>query len=98
MTFEDSPISSTAEPAIGRDVVLTFLGGPSAGQTVELWSRTRVVLGRSADCDVEVLDGRVSRQHCAITLDGEEARLEDLGSANGTFVNGQRARLTRLAS
>ena len=50
----------------------------------------RVVLGRAAECDI-VVEGRlVSRQHAAISRTGASYTLEDLGSHNGTSVNGQR--------
>jgi DNA-binding response OmpR family regulator len=50
----------------------------------------RVVLGRAAECDI-VVEGRlVSRQHAAISRTGASYVLEDLGSHNGTYVNGQR--------
>lgn len=50
----------------------------------------RVILGRAAGCDI-VLEGRlISRQHAAISRAGQHYMLEDLGSHNGTTVNGQR--------
>lgn len=49
-----------------------------------------VRVGRSADCELTIEDSRVSRQHARLIVDGEELALEDLGSANGTLVNGQR--------
>lgn len=52
-------------------------------------SGERTVLGRSSECDI-VLDGRlISRQHACITRAGQVYTLEDLGSRNGTSVNGQ---------
>ena len=49
-----------------------------------------VRVGRSADCELTIDDSRVSRQHARLVLEGEQLTLEDLGSANGTLVNGQR--------
>jgi DNA-binding response OmpR family regulator len=49
----------------------------------------RVILGRAPECDI-VIEGRlVSRQHAAISRSGSNYLLEDLGSHNGTTVNGQ---------
>lgn len=48
------------------------------------------VLGRGADCDVVILGSTVSRRHARISTSGIQPVLEDLGSRNGTFVNGQR--------
>jgi DNA-binding response OmpR family regulator len=47
-------------------------------------------IGRSALCDVVVPRETVSRLHARIVRDGPRFRLEDAGSANGTFVNGER--------
>ncbi|HEU5103436.1 MAG TPA: FHA domain-containing protein [Roseiflexaceae bacterium] len=50
----------------------------------------RVVLGRAPECDI-VVEGRlISRQHAAISRSGSTYTLEDLGSHNGTAVNGRR--------
>src|SRR5262245_56384410 len=48
------------------------------------------MLGRSSGCDVRlVTDASVSRRHCLVALDGSGAWVQDLGSRNGTLVNGQ---------
>lgn len=47
------------------------------------------VLGRDPDCTVFVDDATVSRRHARVTVRGSEAFLEDLGSKNGTTVNGR---------
>lgn len=48
------------------------------------------LLGRSRDCRVRVEATRVSRRHARITIDGDTALIEDCGSRNGTWVDGQR--------
>jgi DNA-binding winged helix-turn-helix (wHTH) protein len=48
------------------------------------------VIGRTADADIRVDRTEVSRCHAAITVRGTTAVIEDLGSKNGTFVNGRR--------
>jgi two-component system response regulator AtoC len=55
----------------------------------DLPSTTRIVLGRSFDCEVVVDDTTVSRQHAVIHADGA-VTIEDLGSRNGTSVGGRR--------
>lgn len=56
-------------------------------------SADRVVIGRADDCDVVLDDPSVSRHHAEIaSRPGSAPVLEDLGSANGTFVNGRRIR------
>lgn len=47
-------------------------------------------LGRSTDCDVYIPDKRASRRHAEIRWEGETSTLHDLGSTNGTFLNGHR--------
>lgn len=51
-----------------------------------------VVIGRDADCEIVLSSPRVSRRHCAVRMVGERDALvviEDLGSSNGTAVNGR---------
>ncbi len=58
-----------------------------AGLTIDVVER--VVAGRNPDCDVVLTEGHPSRRHAQITVKDGVAWLEDLGSANGTFVNDQ---------
>jgi hypothetical protein len=46
------------------------------------------VIGRDETCDLVIPDRQVSRRHARIRLEGERYLIEDLGSKNGTFVNG----------
>ena len=63
--------------------------GPDAGG-IHLLHGGRVRLGRSAEADVVLDDPDVSRLHCAVTvLDGGEVTVTDLGSTNGTCVDGR---------
>lgn len=59
--------------------------------------RDMTVVGRREDCDLRIPLGEVSRKHCRLIKDGEAIRLEDLGSSNGTFHNGERIREATLA-
>ena len=60
-------------------------------------TRDITVIGRREDCDLRIPLGDVSRKHCRIIRDGEELRVEDLGSSNGTFHNGQRVQEAPLS-
>jgi hypothetical protein len=51
----------------------------------------RIVIGRSSGCELVVADGTVSRRHALLELRDGTWRLRDLGSRNGTWVNGRRA-------
>ncbi|MCA9242915.1 MAG: FHA domain-containing protein [Phycisphaerales bacterium] len=46
-------------------------------------------IGRRQDCDLRIPTHDVSRQHCRLDLGGEKPMVKDLGSSNGTYVNGQ---------
>src|SRR5690349_5954961 len=59
-------------------------------------TRDITVIGRREDCDLRIPLGEVSRKHCRLIRDGETLRLEDLGSSNGTFHNGQRVQEVML--
>jgi len=54
--------------------------------------RDPVTLGRAADCDIVLLERQISRYHARIECDADGYVLRDLGSKNGTFVNGERVR------
>ena len=55
-------------------------------------TREEFVIGRGPDCDLRLPEDDVSRHHCSIHSPGDEPLLLDLGSANGTSLNGQRIR------
>jgi pSer/pThr/pTyr-binding forkhead associated (FHA) protein len=57
---------------------------------VETPIQKEIVLGRQADCDLVLTEGHASRKHAKFSLADGAVWLEDLNSANGTFVNGQR--------
>jgi len=49
-----------------------------------------VVLGRGSDADIVIEDAHLSRRHAAIRIAGQALQVEDLGSTNGTYLNGER--------
>jgi hypothetical protein len=69
--------------------------GPEAGRRFAI-TEQEVTVGRHAGCDIQVDDPGVSRQHARITWRETGYAIEDLGSANGTFVNGERLTASRL--
>jgi len=68
---------------------LTMRQGPRPDQAFEL-SKDVHTIGREAGNDIIINDPQVSRHHARLTLQGSAYILEDLGSTNGTFVNGRR--------
>lgn len=63
--------------------------GPLAGKVYEI-EKDEVTIGRDLNCEIVISDPEVSRRHARLYLQGANYVLEDLGSTNGTFVNGQR--------
>jgi hypothetical protein len=63
--------------------------GPTAGNVYAL-EKTEMFIGRDLDNDIVINDPEVSRRHARLFLQGKTYVLEDLGSTNGTVVNGQR--------
>jgi len=68
---------------------LVFLSGPMMGKMHHL-SSGLVVVGRAADIEVPISDPSISRRHCQIEFSNGKTFIRDLGSTNGTFVNGAR--------
>jgi pSer/pThr/pTyr-binding forkhead associated (FHA) protein len=66
---------------------LKFLNGPQEGDVISV-SVEKFIIGREPDCSLQLPRNLVSRHHCAIIQDGYTIRLRDLGSKNGTYVNG----------
>jgi Protein of unknown function (DUF3662)/FHA domain len=81
-----------AEPA--REEIATLEWD---GERIQIENRVTVI-GRSSECDVTVPDQNVSRRHAEIRRIGDGYSLVDLGSTNGTEVNGQRIQETALMS
>ncbi len=65
------------------------------GSQIEIADRVTVI-GRSSDCDISLSDPNVSRRHAEVRRIGDGYSLVDLGSTNGTEVNGQRIQETAL--
>ena len=98
---EDSPESREPEPIgdeasapfPGAEVVseacLVTVSGKAAGRIFPL-ARREIVMGRAAEADLRIEDRAVSNRHAKIVRAHGEHVLLDLGSMNGTFLNGQR--------
>lgn len=57
---------------------------------------SKSVIGRAKDCDLPVPYKMLSREHAELRVEGDSLLLTDLGSANGTFVNGKRVKQARV--
>ncbi|MGH9816923.1 MAG: FHA domain-containing protein [Candidatus Acidiferrales bacterium] len=78
----------------GKSIVLTVTEGRSQGQSFAL-DRPRIVIGRLG-ADFAIDDPDISRWHCVMEVCGEEVRLRDLDSRNGTFTRDERVRAAPL--
>jgi hypothetical protein len=74
------------EPGTGMLVVVR---GPNAGSRF-LLDRDETTIGRHPDSDIFLDDVTVSRRHAALTREDGTLALRDLGSLNGSYVNGER--------
>ena len=89
----DAPLEASpgeeqpAEAATAFTLVVTMPDG-----TVERFSlkEGKQILGRESSCDLTVPDTSISRTHAQITVEGDTVTLEDMGSKNATFVDGQK--------
>lgn len=69
--------------------MLVLQRGSEAGRRWPLDRSRPLTIGRSEECDIVLPDRQVSRYHAQITWSGDRYHVEDLGSKNGTHVNGQ---------
>lgn len=77
------------------DARLVMLAGPNTGREYELGKEITLV-GRDESCDILIADVEVSRQHARITRTPRGYVLEDLGSTNSTFIDGERVTAPHL--
>jgi len=69
--------------------VLQIVRGRSEANTLKLIDGVNSI-GRHDDCVIRIRSAQVSRRHCELYEDGDKLMLRDLGSSNGTYVNGKR--------
>ena len=79
----DAPLKSTG------GIELVVAKGPSSGARYTV-TRDETWLGRDPDSDIFLDDVTVSRKHAKIRLSGERVFVADVGSLNGTYLNGER--------
>jgi hypothetical protein len=92
---QQAPRAPVAAPA-GKVAQIMVLSGPKQGQTLPL--RHGFTIGRTPGCDLVIEDGMTSGYHAQFHLDtAGGVTVVDLGSSNGTYVNGVRSQSSRLA-
>ena len=88
-----APTETVAPAELGMTpevVRLTFNG------TSRELEQPKIVIGRSRDCDIQLADANVSRRHAELRQEGASYWVVDLGSTNGTEVNGKRVKRAKL--
>lgn len=79
-----------------KQFALRFISGKYQGGEFPLPRNKEIVVGRSSELDMVLVEDMVSRRHAKITVSPTEIFIEDLGSTNGTFVNGEKVKRTRI--
>lgn len=81
----------------GKTFALQILSGKQQGGLHPLVPGRDMVIGRAAGLDLVLIEDMISRRHARISVREDELVLTDLGSTNGTFVNGERIEEVRLS-
>ena len=79
-----------------KNYALRFISGKYQGGEVPLPPEAEIVIGRSSDLDMVLVEDMVSRRHAKMFVNGDEVVVQDLGSTNGTFVNGERVKRAKV--
>src|ERR1700733_5681826 len=90
-----APTSPASRPDV-RSYVLRFISGKYQGGEFPVAAEKQILIGRSSDLDMVLVEDMVSRKHARIGMQGDQIWIEDLGSTNGTFVNGEKIKRARL--
>jgi hypothetical protein len=90
--------ASEANPPRSDTVLWTlrFISGKYQGGEFPLRPHREIVIGRSSDLDMVLVEDMVSRKHAKIVTEERTVSIQDLGSTNGTFVNGEKIRKVEL--
>lgn len=94
-----APTATPLRPAAAgpaRSFVLRFISGKYQGGEFPITPEKQIIVGRSSDLDMVLVEDMVSRKHARIAMQTDQIWIEDLGSTNGTFVNGEKIKRARL--
>ena len=88
-TTRTSQAPGTPDDVAQNDAYLVVMAGSNVGEMYKL-EKAQLVIGRGDKADLRLVDDGISRDHARIVKDGDRMVLEDLGSTNGTYCNGER--------
>lgn len=87
--------SQVPKASPSRTLALRFISGKYQGGEFPLGAQPEIIVGRSSELDMVLVEDMVSRRHARIAC-GDQIVIEDLGSTNGTFVNGEKIKKATL--
>src|SRR5882757_8278844 len=90
MTKRSAPKPGTEPSSSDTRFGLRFISGKYQGGEYALAEGQEIVIGRSSELDMVLVEEMVSRKHARIALNDGVISIADLGSTNGTFVNGEK--------
>ena len=98
LIVESNVLKRVREEAQSRsEAYVVVIAGPHTGKMYKL-DRAETVMGRSSKVDLQLQDVGVSRNHARLQRTGDIVYVEDLQSANGTFLNGEKLSVARQLS